>query len=240
MKKSLSRAGLVAFGLFLFPVGPELLLRTMAHLYRKTHIAIPATEHPDHKILCLGDSFTFGVGARLGQDYPHQLQDILSSRGHRVNVINQGIPNQRSGNVARTAPRLLDRYEPDIVLLLIGFNDPGYLGPKDYEPGRYKRYDMNATVGLVDRLSVAAGRSRLFRAAQHLQRRWRDSHPRTSAGPVPVARKLPAPVHTLDKITQAYVHLYDRQEYADALRLFTEAWAVEKTEEALYGALETT
>src|SRR4030095_5405262 len=38
------------------------------------------------RILVLGDSFAFGVGAREGETYPAQLQRILRSRGVRAEV----------------------------------------------------------------------------------------------------------------------------------------------------------
>lgn len=43
------------------------------------------------RILCLGDSFTFGVGANDDQSWPAQLGSKLSSSGHKVDVINAGV-----------------------------------------------------------------------------------------------------------------------------------------------------
>ena len=44
-------------------------------------------------VLCIGDSFTFGVGAKKGRSYPEELSRRLSEAGlEEVRVINAGVP----------------------------------------------------------------------------------------------------------------------------------------------------
>lgn len=54
-------------------------------------------------ILCLGDSFTFGIGAEKGFSYPDQLSRILEARQcGRYKVINSGIPGSNSSMIAKS------------------------------------------------------------------------------------------------------------------------------------------
>jgi acyl-CoA thioesterase-1 len=54
--------------------------------------AIPATSFAADKIVvALGASHTFGKGVSRGQDYPAQLQNLLTQKGLEVQVINAGV-----------------------------------------------------------------------------------------------------------------------------------------------------
>jgi lysophospholipase L1-like esterase len=70
------------------------------------------------KIICFGDSLTYGTGASEGKDYPSQLSQMIS-----MPVINAGRP----GDTTATALQRLEQdvlvYAPDIVLITLGGND---------------------------------------------------------------------------------------------------------------------
>mgnify|MGYP001820944260 CR=1 FL=1 len=69
-------------------------------------------------VLALGDSITFGTGARPGEDFPAHLA-VRSG----WNVVNAGIPGDMARDArARLAP-LLDQYQPVAVLVELGGND---------------------------------------------------------------------------------------------------------------------
>ncbi len=72
----------------------------------------------DAKILAFGDSLTSGSGSSRGKDYPAQLAQMTNR-----SVINAGIPGETSAQGVRRLPALLDKYQPDLVILIHGGND---------------------------------------------------------------------------------------------------------------------
>ncbi|MAE29905.1 MAG: hypothetical protein CMJ87_13135 [Planctomycetes bacterium] len=80
-------------------------------------------EGGEYRILCVGESTT-----AMGGDYayPHQLERILDARelGVDVAVINEGIPGTTSAHIVATFPDTIRRYQPQMVVAMIGINDP--------------------------------------------------------------------------------------------------------------------
>ncbi|MCR4316917.1 MAG: GDSL-type esterase/lipase family protein [Planctomycetes bacterium] len=74
------------------------------------------------RILCVGDSYTYGIGAPYGESYPDQLEKILS-KDFSVDVVNLGNPGCNSSMVVADFKENLDTYRPQIVFALIGVND---------------------------------------------------------------------------------------------------------------------
>lgn len=72
----------------------------------------------DTKILAFGDSLTYGVGAKSGYSYPKQLSKLL-----HVEVINSAIPGEVSADGLKRLKGVLDKTNPDILLLCHGGND---------------------------------------------------------------------------------------------------------------------
>jgi lysophospholipase L1-like esterase len=76
------------------------------------------------RILCLGDSFTYGVGAERGKSYPKQLQDKLDKISKcKVQVINRGVPGLNSGYIREHFEENLMKYRPHAVLFMGGINN---------------------------------------------------------------------------------------------------------------------
>jgi len=60
-------------------VSADLTLHGLAFGYRwwADHARASSVEVGDLTILCLRDSFTFGIGAGIQQSYPRQLEELL-------------------------------------------------------------------------------------------------------------------------------------------------------------------
>lgn len=72
----------------------------------------------DSIVLAFGDSLTFGIGSPKHHDYPSLLSDIIN-----ISVINKGVPGELSKQGLERLPTLLDKYQPDLVILIHGGND---------------------------------------------------------------------------------------------------------------------
>lgn len=76
------------------------------------------------RVLCAGDSGTFGWGVRDDETYPFFLQKALNEgAGARVQAVNAGIPGYSSHQVLGLLRRLLPELKPDVVIFSCGRND---------------------------------------------------------------------------------------------------------------------
>jgi lysophospholipase L1-like esterase len=69
-------------------------------------------------IVAFGDSLTHGTGAGAGQSYPEVLSGLLGRE-----VINAGIPGERTDQGLARLASVLQEYQPDLLLLCYGGND---------------------------------------------------------------------------------------------------------------------
>ncbi len=83
-------------------------------------------------VVCLGDSFTQGVGAPEGADYPSALQRLMEEHGREVQVLNRGYSTWNTAQLLEHLPNILDRQQPEVITILIGganaWNFIGYAG----------------------------------------------------------------------------------------------------------------
>jgi lysophospholipase L1-like esterase len=77
------------------------------------------------RILCLGDSHTYGWGVERAEAWPAQLQSLLDAAGApvRFEVTNLGIPGSNSAQLLAALPTNLARYAPDLLIVATGGND---------------------------------------------------------------------------------------------------------------------
>ncbi|MCK4503513.1 MAG: arylesterase [Desulfuromonadales bacterium] len=73
---------------------------------------------PNDVTLAFGDSLTVGVGTRPELSYPAQLSRLISRK-----VVNGGISGETSAEGASRLPALLDKVEPELLLICHGGND---------------------------------------------------------------------------------------------------------------------
>jgi lysophospholipase L1-like esterase len=76
-----------------------------------------------HRIVCFGDSVTFGWNLNYENSYPSQLEQLLKKDFSQIKVINSGI----GGNTIIDANKRFDKdvlnFKPDIVIVNFGLND---------------------------------------------------------------------------------------------------------------------
>jgi lysophospholipase L1-like esterase len=116
------------------------------------------------RVLCLGDSNTYGLWLERSEAYPQQLEALWNERieSPKLEVLNLGFPGANSSRLARDLPRLLETFEPDIVLLMIGVNDFWTLPfPLDGEPEARSSKNFVQQHSLVYRLYYLIRRGRV-------------------------------------------------------------------------------
>lgn len=76
-------------------------------------------------VLCVGDSFTFGMGTTSGEmSYPRQLERVLEQRdGQDWVVHSRAVSGRNSREVLERLGGQLEDLTPDLVCILIGLND---------------------------------------------------------------------------------------------------------------------
>ena len=72
----------------------------------------------DGKILAFGDSLTYGTGADKGHSYPDALKALT-----QLEVINSGVPGELSNAGLARLPKLLQKHQPNLLILCHGGND---------------------------------------------------------------------------------------------------------------------
>jgi lysophospholipase L1-like esterase len=142
VKKSTERFAAVlmgsAVGLALAFAALEVGLRTAASVLSRSpsHSGTAADASGGaFRILCIGDSNTYGTGVERVETYPAQLQRFLNETpgATRFQVTNLGVPGSNSAQVRNRLPQYLELYDPDLVIVLIGVND--YWNPEETESG---------------------------------------------------------------------------------------------------------
>lgn len=118
-----SRRWLVVLGVLIAFVLLEAALQIAAYaMYLRGDRASRPESSGD--VLCIGDSFTFGLGASdPSHSYPEQLSALLAARGIDLVISNAGRPGRNSKEVLAQLGRHLDERRPRLVYLLVGTND---------------------------------------------------------------------------------------------------------------------
>lgn len=104
----------------------EIGLRAAASVYQKGKKSpkndFIATPDNQYSILCLGNSFTLGVGAAAGEGYPEQLQRLLREgiKGKNITVINGGIGNENTADLLYKLEATIKYANPDLIILQTG------------------------------------------------------------------------------------------------------------------------
>ena len=73
---------------------------------------------PGATVLAFGDSVTYGVGAKSGEDFP-----TLLAAETGWNVINAGVSGDTASEARHRIDALLAQYQPQLVIVELGGND---------------------------------------------------------------------------------------------------------------------
>jgi lysophospholipase L1-like esterase len=103
------------------------------------------------RVVCFGDSITFGFAIGDEEAYPFQLGLLLAARN--VDVVNAGVTGYTSHQVLGLLRRLAPRLEADVATVLIGWNDHNKRPATDREFERRLRAST-AVDRTLDRLYV--------------------------------------------------------------------------------------
>lgn len=119
---------LVCIGLIMGVVLLEISLHIAALTYKYCVIydkkVLNSKDENVVRVLCVGDSYTFGSGAERGFSYPEQLERLLNQNtGVKFRVYNLGIGSSNSSQTLKKLPAQLLKYSPDIVIIMTGCND---------------------------------------------------------------------------------------------------------------------
>ncbi|MDA1165711.1 MAG: GDSL-type esterase/lipase family protein [Planctomycetota bacterium] len=98
--------------------------------FRCPEFAIPKSQGV-LRIVCFGDSSTFGIGAPMEDTWPSVLQNMLDQatplefdrQEQRFEVINAGVPGYTSYQGLQHMRQELDRLQPDLVMASYANND---------------------------------------------------------------------------------------------------------------------
>jgi Tfp pilus assembly protein PilF len=126
------------------------------------------------RVLCLGESTTT-------LQYPRFLEEFLNKNtgGIRFSVIDKGVPGTDTDLILVDLKRNLDACEPDIVVVMMGINDPRPFNGPGFSVGTLERFFGPAryffnncrTVKLIRRLVTRApSRQRLLADIRHAGR----------------------------------------------------------------------
>ena len=100
----------VAALLFVTEVGFRVAGRFMYNPVGAAVAALRETGGGTFRILCLGDSHTYGIGASAEHAWPRQLEGLLNARGGgtQYRVVNGGVPGFNSSQVLLALEEMTD------------------------------------------------------------------------------------------------------------------------------------
>ena len=157
--RTLLRAALWLLGLLLLT---EIGLRAGTYILSARNRGTVAAG--EYTILCIGDSFTYGINVPPQQKYPAVLERMLNarSRGPKYRVVNLGRPGTSTGYVLASLDEWLARYRPQLVVIMSGWNC------NDYDFAEYRAHSGRGNGLTWVRVSLFFNSLKTYRLAKYL------------------------------------------------------------------------
>ncbi|MDD5255895.1 MAG: GDSL-type esterase/lipase family protein [Candidatus Omnitrophica bacterium] len=85
----------------------------------------PDKETGVFRVVCMGDSITFGWPVPIDETYPNMLEYLLAERfkDKKIEVINAGVPGYTSFQGLMQLEKKILGYSPDLIIVYYGVND---------------------------------------------------------------------------------------------------------------------
>ena len=102
----------------------------------------PEKEAGVFRIVCMGDSVTFGWPTPIDETYPNVLERVMGERfaGKKIEVINAGVPGYTSFQGLMLLEKKILGYRPDLLIVYYGINDRAGAYRQDKEAPRAPRW----------------------------------------------------------------------------------------------------
>ncbi len=105
--------------IFMFTETSFFLLSKLIHFSRDEEV-----NSNNVKIVCMGDSFTYGAGVDKDASYPAILEKKLNEVSEeKIKVINYGRLAQNTSFVLKHLPDIIKKYSPEIIIIMAGYNN---------------------------------------------------------------------------------------------------------------------
>ena len=116
------------------------------------------------RIICLGDSWTFGWNVGSTQSYPRQLQYLLQREFPEANfeIFNLGVAGYSSFHGLRLLETTVLDLNPDVVVVALAMNEPRMAGVDDKHASRREE-----SINLVQTLSSLLNKSEFFKLLRY-------------------------------------------------------------------------
>ncbi|MFH1462837.1 MAG: GDSL-type esterase/lipase family protein [Pseudomonadota bacterium] len=155
MRRWLARGGLALGGLLLALSLAEVGLR--AYGWWRAPRVHPAGDDGAFHVLCIGDSFAYGLGSEDGRGPCEHLEDLLEAEGIAASATNRAVPGFNSSQADDALPAALIEARPDLVVVTVGHNNGWNFAGLHVDEGQG---------GLGVRLRCAFGSLRLVKLAE--------------------------------------------------------------------------
>ena len=88
-----------------------------------TVVCLPAAYGAEQTIVVVGDSLSSGYGIATEQSWVSMLEDRLQAEGYGYRIVNASIAGDTSSGGLSRLPRLLEKHDPQLVVIELGGND---------------------------------------------------------------------------------------------------------------------